>query len=316
MLDNQSVSDGSAPCGPFTVLVQGSANMIARAPAPRLPLEIWYQVFDYLDLPCNEVKLGHWPGRVPECKFDAMDETMARTTRALTFEDNLFPGSAKVVWQWISSRVKWKIEDEVDSWMICRLESELGATVNHVSLSLDFSESPFGWWKTLQVMHSQFYRATGRVPKLLDDGFDAIYYVDRAKYFLDKHEDELPAYYGTVQTVAEDLAKLRGVDTLDIYIDLPYMIEQSSFHSVDLATETLLLLRVATEHRIELIRSGGACETRLRMRARYRKQRERPMGRHYGILTSKYIDVSEAWLQCMTDRRSLLHELSANLSFK
>lgn len=289
--------------------------MTPRAPAPHLPLEIWYQIFAYLDLPRNDVKLGHWPGRVPECKFHAADEAMARTTRALTFEDILFPGSAKVVWQWISSHVTWKLQDEVDSWMICCLENELDATVNQVSLSLDFTDSPFQWSRKLQAMNSQFFKATGRVPKVLDDGFDAEYHVDRARYFLQFNEHELPAYYGTVQAIMGDLAKLRGLRTMNIYIDLPYMMEKASSHSVELATETLLLLRVATEQSLASVKTGGARETCLNMHARFLKKRESPAAWVYGD-PSNSIDISEAWLQCMTDRRSLLHELASNLCFK
>lgn len=79
-------------------------NLTVQAPStssPQLPLEIWYMIFQYLALPCDNAKLIGRFGSSLQFREPGVDR---KTTTALTSEDCLFPGSAQAVWHWIMPR--------------------------------------------------------------------------------------------------------------------------------------------------------------------------------------------------------------------
>lgn len=103
-----------------------------------LPLEIWHQVFQRLDLPERGIRITHWPGRVPEIG-GLMTEKDRLAIRALTCGDLLFEGSAIDFWLWLVPNAIWKIQTNTDIWRLTRLEASIGACARHVALELDYT---------------------------------------------------------------------------------------------------------------------------------------------------------------------------------
>lgn len=115
-----------------------------------LPLELWYHIFQCLDLPARGICIAHWPGRVPEIGgFETREDSLL--FRALTSEDVLFPGSGSSFWKWLVPNVTWRVHDNTDLWRLTRLEKSVGAMVWHVVFELNLT----GPWSNLEKQERQ-----------------------------------------------------------------------------------------------------------------------------------------------------------------
>jgi hypothetical protein len=111
---------------------------------PLLPLELWHNVFEYLDLPRVDLKIADWSGiEFPNLQMHNREPNVVATILALTHQDILFPGSTLAIWKWLASVASWRVDRSTDAWRLWRLERSYNLSIKCVTTIAYFPEKTY-----------------------------------------------------------------------------------------------------------------------------------------------------------------------------
>jgi len=100
------------------------------SPSKQLPLELWYIIFDRLDIDFQAIEARPYHLR-------GQSKDIVKTLSTLVHEHILFPYSDVVFMRWLIPRMKWTVKNATEASLLFELGEMYGVSVSHVSIRIE-----------------------------------------------------------------------------------------------------------------------------------------------------------------------------------